>query len=143
MSSKKEQRPQLGGLNPSSTETPKPRPRTAGAETQDLDDEAYTSSMAEVGAKTGFSESRNSAPHPAASHVSSARVAPAKRSRNPRPKSARTGINIEVPEYVRIELHVTAAQRQTTIKYLILEALQEAGYTIKPEDLVEDGRKDR
>jgi hypothetical protein len=52
-------------------------------------------------------------------------------------------IKFIVPEYLFRELAVNAAQTGVTKKYLILKALQDAGYRIDPEDMEEDGRRVR
>jgi hypothetical protein len=48
-----------------------------------------------------------------------------------------------VPDYLFRELSMNAADRGVTKKYLILKALQDAGYRIDAEDLEEDGRRVR
>lgn len=50
-------------------------------------------------------------------------------------------IRFECPPYLDRELTITAAQRGHTKTYLILKLLAEAGFTVHPEDLVEDKRK--
>ena len=52
-------------------------------------------------------------------------------------------VRFECPPYLDRELTVTAAQRGHTKTYLILKLLAENGFTIHPEDLVEDKRKQR
>ena len=52
-------------------------------------------------------------------------------------------VRFECPPYLDRELTVTAAQRGHTKTYLILKLLAENGFTVHPEDLVEDKRKQR
>lgn len=52
-------------------------------------------------------------------------------------------IAAEVPTYVRKELMRRVNEEGGTLKYHVLKALREAGYTIKDVDLYEDGRRDR
>jgi hypothetical protein len=50
-------------------------------------------------------------------------------------------VRFECPPYLDRELTVTAAQRGHTKTYLILKLLADAGFTVHPEDLIEDKRK--
>jgi hypothetical protein len=52
-------------------------------------------------------------------------------------------IKLMVPDYLFRELSMNAADRGVTKKYLILKALQAAGYRVEPEDMEEDGRRVR
>lgn len=51
--------------------------------------------------------------------------------------------NLSVPEYLFDELGLQAVKRRVTKRYLILEALAKAGYSLQPQDLEEDGRRRR
>lgn len=51
--------------------------------------------------------------------------------------------NLSVPEYLFDELGLQGVKRRVTKRYLILEALEKAGYVIEPQDLEEDGRRRR
>jgi hypothetical protein len=51
--------------------------------------------------------------------------------------------NLSVPDYLFEELGMQAVKRRVTKRYLILEALAKAGFTIEPQDLEEDGRRRR
>jgi hypothetical protein len=51
--------------------------------------------------------------------------------------------NLSVPEYLFDELGLQAVRRRVTKRYLILEALEKAGYVVEPQDLEEDGRRRR
>lgn len=142
MSNKREDRPQLGGLNTDQASKPD-RPKTAGETAEELDDDAYHNSMNHLSSQAGFKSSRSQSRHPAAAHVTSAKVAPTERAREPRKSRRKPTIQIEVPNYLRQELAITAAQRDVTIRYLLLEALREVGYTVRDEDLFADGRRER
>lgn len=50
-------------------------------------------------------------------------------------------LRIEVPEYLDRELAVTAAEQRVTKQFLVMKALQAAGYRLDETDLVEDKRK--
>lgn len=50
-------------------------------------------------------------------------------------------LRIEVPEYLDRELAFKAVELRTTKQYLVIKALQEAGYRVNNVDLVEDRRK--
>ena len=52
-------------------------------------------------------------------------------------------VRFECPPYLDRELTIAAAQRGHTKTYLILKVLAENGFTVHPEDLVEDKRKQR
>jgi hypothetical protein len=56
-------------------------------------------------------------------------------------RSTWPSVRFECPPYLDRELTVTAAQRGHTKTYLILKLLADAGFTVQPEDLVEDKRK--
>ena len=58
----------------------------------------------------------------------------------PAPAEVR-GVRCYVPAYLDDELAVRAAGRRVTRSFLIVEALQKAGYRVDPVDLVEDRRK--
>ncbi len=50
---------------------------------------------------------------------------------------------VDLPEYLDQELTMRSARDRATKTYLIMDALNRAGYTVKPEDLVADRRKTR
>jgi hypothetical protein len=52
-------------------------------------------------------------------------------------------VRFECPPYLDRELTIAAAQRGHTKTYLILKLLADSGFTVHPEDLVEDKRKQR
>ncbi|MBN9248188.1 MAG: hypothetical protein J0I81_12230 [Hyphomicrobium sp.] len=51
--------------------------------------------------------------------------------------------NLELPGYVWTELKIRAAQRQTSLKHVVMTALQKDGITISDADMIEDGRRIR
>lgn len=51
--------------------------------------------------------------------------------------------NLSIPEYLFDELGLRAVKRRVTKRYLILDALAKAGFTVEPHDLEEDGRRRR
>ena len=70
-----------------------------------------------------------------------AAVAPTK-AVEPQPAAApNRRVAVEMPEYLARELKRGAAERDCTIRYLILEALQKAGWTVHDADFSEDGRR--
>jgi hypothetical protein len=52
-------------------------------------------------------------------------------------------VRIEMPEYLDRTLARKAADERVTKQYLVLKALEQAGYEIDPVDLVPDKRKAR
>lgn len=56
-------------------------------------------------------------------------------------KTPLASLRIEVPDYLDRDLAVRAAEQRVTKQYLVMKALQEAGYRIDPLDLVADKRK--
>jgi hypothetical protein len=52
-------------------------------------------------------------------------------------------LRIEIPEYLDLELAKTAVEQRVTKQYLVLKALQQAGFHVDPEHIVEDKRKVR
>lgn len=55
--------------------------------------------------------------------------------------SPRKPLSLEVPDYLATRLKVDAAQQSVTVRHLVLSALADAGYDIKPVDMDEDGRR--
>lgn len=58
-----------------------------------------------------------------------------------RPRYA--SFRVDLPEYLDQELTMRSARERATKTYLIMDALRQAGYTVKPEDLVADRRRTR
>ena len=50
-------------------------------------------------------------------------------------------VPVEMPDYLAKALRTQAAERGCTVRYLVLSALTEAGWTIKQGDMQEDGRR--
>ena len=57
------------------------------------------------------------------------------------PRSELKSLNLELPAYVWTELKIRAAQRQTSLKHVVMTALVKDGVTIKEADMIEDGRR--
>lgn len=59
------------------------------------------------------------------------------------PRSEMKTLNLELPAYVWTELKIRAAQRQTSLKHVVMSALLKDGVTIQEPDMIEDGRRIR
>jgi hypothetical protein len=59
------------------------------------------------------------------------------------PKTPLASLRIEVPEYLDRELAMRAAEQRVTKQYLVVQALKNAGFSVRQEDLVTDKRKRR
>jgi hypothetical protein len=57
------------------------------------------------------------------------------------PRSEMKSLNLELPGYVWTELKIRAAQRQTSLKHVVMTALIKDGITIHETDMIEDGRR--
>lgn len=57
------------------------------------------------------------------------------------PRSEMKSLNLELPAYVWTELKIRAAQRQTSLKHVVMSALVKDGVTIQDVDMIEDGRR--
>lgn len=57
------------------------------------------------------------------------------------PRSEMKSLNLELPAYVWTELKIRAAQRQTSLKHVVMTALVKDGITIDDTDMIEDGRR--
>ncbi len=57
------------------------------------------------------------------------------------PRSEMKSLNLELPGYVWTELKIRAAQRQTSLKHVVMTALLGDGITIHEVDMIEDGRR--
>lgn len=57
------------------------------------------------------------------------------------PRSEMKSLNLELPAYVWTELKIRAAQRQTSLKHVVMTALVKDGVAIHEIDMVEDGRR--
>lgn len=59
----------------------------------------------------------------------------------PKPQQRRITAKIDLPDYVWIELKKAAAERMVTLRHLIMSCLRMQGFSIKDEDMIEDGRR--
>ncbi|HEX2839941.1 hypothetical protein [Hyphomicrobium sp.] len=57
------------------------------------------------------------------------------------PKTKVTPVKSFVPDYAFMEIKLRAARERVSINHIVLKALHAAGYHIKPEDMIEDGRR--
>lgn len=57
------------------------------------------------------------------------------------PKAKVTPVKSFVPDYAFMEIKLRAARERVSINHIVLKALHDAGYHIKPEDMIEDGRR--
>lgn len=57
------------------------------------------------------------------------------------PRIEMKSLNLELPAYVWTELKIRAAQRQTSLKHVVMSALIKDGITIHEVDMIEDGRR--
>jgi hypothetical protein len=105
-----------------------PRPQV-DAFSSDNDD-VIKRRLRDAGSPLGFG-SRSNADSSAPKAESAAPLTPCK------------SFNLSVPEYLFDELGLQAVKRRVTKRYLILEALAKAGFTVQPQDLEEDGRRRR
>jgi hypothetical protein len=59
------------------------------------------------------------------------------------PRSRLKTVNLELPHYVCTDLQIRAAHKQTSVRHIVMTALQGGGVTIHDADMVEDGRRVR
>lgn len=69
------------------------------------------------------------------------RSAPAPTPNAPTPRSRMKSLNVELPDYVWVELKSRAAREMVSVRHVIMTLLDEAGIEIAAVDLVEDGRR--
>ncbi len=60
---------------------------------------------------------------------------------SPTPRSRMKTVNLELPDYVWTDLKIRAAHAQTSVRHIVMAALQAHGVTIAAVDMVEDGRR--
>jgi len=111
----------------------------------DIDDDKLEQLAKSKGVGAFVKPAENDAPKPVAQPV---RTGPAKPKPDvdvtPEPAAARSpvkSLNLELPDYVWVDLKIRAAQKQTSLKHVVMTALLKDGVTIKPEDMIEDGRR--
>jgi hypothetical protein len=80
---------------------------------------------------------------PAAAATASLRAAALETSPRPARRQRYASFRIDLPEYLDQELTIRSATQRVTKTYLIIEALQRAGFIVRPEDLVADRRRTR
>jgi hypothetical protein len=61
--------------------------------------------------------------------------------RGPTPRRCMSYVKACLPDYALTELKTRALQQRVSINHILLKALDQAGIRIKPDDLVEDGRR--
>lgn len=61
----------------------------------------------------------------------------------PHPASPAKAINIHLPDYVVKALKDKAHVTESSVRYVIMMALAASGIAIKPDDLVQDARRNR
>ena len=52
-------------------------------------------------------------------------------------------LRLDVPQDLWLDLKVAAAKRRVSVRWLVLEALEQAGYDVSLNDIPEDGRRVR
>lgn len=93
----------------------------------------------EVDARLAVMAERKNIPSMVASEVV---VTPVEEESNPQPVRAPIKpMTIDVPDYLRVALKVDAARKGVSVRYLVLCALVEAGFDVRAEDMMEDGRR--
>ena len=94
-----------------------------------IDDDAVSENSHKIGSDWGAQTSLVATSPPASAAEPS------------RPKVPLASLRIEVPDYLDRQLAFKAVERRVTKQYLVVEALQAAGYRVDEADLVEDKRK--
>lgn len=61
----------------------------------------------------------------------------------PTPRSRMKAMNLELPDYVMRQLKEQALREDCSVRHLIMRSLAAQGVTIRPPDLVTDGRRSR
>lgn len=59
----------------------------------------------------------------------------------PTPRARMKPLNVELPDYVWIELKSRAAREMVSVRHIIMTLLQDSGIAIAEVDLIEDGRR--
>lgn len=50
-------------------------------------------------------------------------------------------LNVDIPDYLWLELKIRSAQKNVCVRNLVLSALKRAGFSIADADMAEDGRR--
>jgi hypothetical protein len=61
----------------------------------------------------------------------------------PTPRSRMKAMNLELPDYVMKQLKTQALREDCSVRHLIMRSLQAQGISIRPPDMVADGRRNR
>jgi hypothetical protein len=59
----------------------------------------------------------------------------------PPPRAPVKTLNIELPDYLWIELKKSAASQMISLRHLIMTMMRDNGYEIDERDMIEDGRR--
>ena len=106
---------------------PRKRVDLKSIKSADVDDAEVTENSRKLGTEWGAQTSLTPTPEPEAE----------------RPKVPLASLRIEVPDYLDRELALKAVDQRVTEQYLVMKALQAAGYKLDDADLVEDKRKQK
>ena len=106
---------------------PRKRVDLKSIKSADVDDAEVTENSRRLGTEWGAQTSLTPTPEPEAE----------------RPKVPLASLRIEVPDYLDRELALKAVDQRVTKQYLVMKALQAAGYKLDDADLVEDKRKQK
>ena len=106
---------------------PRKRVDLKSIKSADVDDAAVAENSRKLGTEWGAQTSLSPTPEPEIE----------------RPKVTLASLRIEVPDYLDRELALKAVDQRVTKQYLVMKALQAAGYKLDNADLVEDKRKQK
>ena len=106
-----------------------------------IDDEETERNVEEITQSYGAHAQIPPARRPAASRPAEPAPPPPAPAPSNRPRYA--SFRVDLPEYLDQELTMRSARERATKTYLIMDALRQAGYAVKPEDLVADRRRTR
>lgn len=59
----------------------------------------------------------------------------------PTPRARMKSLNVELPDYVWVELKSRAAREMVCVRHVIMTLLQDAGIAVAEADMIEDGRR--
>jgi hypothetical protein len=106
---------------------PRKRVDLKSIKSADVDDAAVAENSRKLGTEWGAQTSLSPTPEPEIE----------------RTKVPLASLRIEVPDYLDRELALKAVDQRVTKQYLVMKALQAAGYKLDDADLVEDKRKQK
>jgi hypothetical protein len=113
---------------------PRKRVDLKSIKSADVDDAEVTENSRKLGTEWGAQTSLTPTPEPEAERP---------KVEAERPKVPLASLRIEVPDYLDRELALKAVDQRVTKQYLVMKALQAAGYKLDDADLVEDKRKQK